>query len=345
MIDHFNYNVTSTETDKFRTLLKDRMRSIINTSDSYLFETTFFGYFNNTTVIDIVSDISRYIPNCSIEFLTRRTVEFSNDKMGFIADIHSLSDPFDKQDRLVSIYLYSTPEIIEPIWKDMKQRYTNTVDPVITWYYEREDKKLESKDFFIAPNKSFHSEFYPYLGDIDKFCNDFNTSSANILILLGPPGTGKTSFLKHFLKYTKNNAITTYDQNVMTTDSLYVNFLNSTTKYLILEDSDILLLSREKDDNRVMSKILNASDGLVSTDKKFIFTANLANDSQIDEAMVRPGRCFGVKHFRELTQEEGLKVANKLNKQLPMKDHYSLAEIFNGMTTKPKMSFGFNIGG
>ena len=97
-----------------------------------------------------------------------------------------------------------------------------------------------------------------------------------------------------------------------------------------------------------MFKILNASDGLIKLpNKKMIFTANLADDSQIDPALTRPGRCYDVIHFRELTFEEASAAAKAANIQPPKENrNYTLSELFNdhnkhNRLVKQERKFGF----
>ena len=152
------------------------------------------------------------------------------------------------------------------------------------------------------------------------------------MILLGEPGTGKTSFIRNMLNKTNDDCYTTYDEEVMGSDEIYIRFVEDLdVGFLVLEDSDLLLTDRIHDRNRVMSKILNASDGLVSfAGKKMIFTANIVNTDKIDEALLRPGRCFDVLKFRPLSQAEAANAAIASGKILTGKtDSYTLAEIFN----------------
>jgi hypothetical protein len=115
-------------------------------------------------------------------------------------------------------------------------------------------------------------------------------------------------------------------------DQFYLDFIKSSDRALVLEDSDMLLQNRLEGGNKVMSKILNASDGLVSVNKKFIFTANVDNIRDIDPAMIRRGRCFDVLHFSPLNLEQATKAADRIGKPLPTKKQntYTIAELFNG---------------
>lgn len=172
-------------------------------------------------------------------------------------------------------------------------------------------------------------EAYPWLPKpLDEYVQDYFSSSASVLILLGPPGTGKTTFIKHLIHASGADAKVTYDTGVMDSDGLFAGFIEGTEKFMIMEDSDAFLRART-DGNTMMHRFLNVSDGLISADgKKLVFSTNLPSIRDIDEALMRPGRCFDIIEFRPLTRTEALKVANKLGINLPDGTEFTLAEIF-----------------
>ncbi len=53
------------------------------------------------------------------------------------------------------------------------------------------------------------------------------------------------------------------------------------------------------------SPFLTVADGVVQAlGRKIVFTTNLHNIGDIDDALIRPGRCFAVVRTRGLTREE-----------------------------------------
>jgi ATP-dependent 26S proteasome regulatory subunit len=165
-------------------------------------------------------------------------------------------------------------------------------------------------------------------------------SDEAVLILIGPPGTGKTTFIKNLLHFGKGDALVTFDPNIMASDSLFARFIDeSEIDFLVMEDADAFLKSRA-DGNQMMHKFLNVSDGLISTrGKKLIFSTNLPSINDIDEALLRPGRCFRVIEFRNLTRAEAEAVGTKVPVTLvDGTESYSLAELMSSRTVEQKQA-------
>jgi hypothetical protein len=164
-------------------------------------------------------------------------------------------------------------------------------------------------------------EFYPWIPDLQKFYEEFTDSTANVLLLIGPPGTGKTTFIRGLLRQSSMQGWVAYDPKVQGDDELYIRFAKLTTReydeeenevirrgpegrMLVLEDSDDLLSARSEG-NDLMSRLLNLSDGLVTIpQRKFVFSTNLPSLNSVDPALLRPGRCFAVVNFRALNGVE-----------------------------------------
>lgn len=192
---------------------------------------------------------------------------------------------------------------------------------------------------------------YPWIKDsIADYAKGFFESSASILILIGPPGTGKTSFLKGLIKASKMGALVTYDTHLLQEDGLFARLMqDDDLNMMVLEDADTYLGSRRDTGNGLMHKFLNISNGLVSPlmGKKLIFTTNLPSTAEIDPALLRPGRCYEVLQFRPLNNKESNVVAKNLHgKDFPELGgkEYTLAEIANidrVEATKQQRKVGF----
>lgn len=244
------------------------------------------------------------------------------------AIIDSVGSPFEAVSRQVAVNVAGAIETVKELHTYL-YKYIKTDEVYVHWWYKTAHG-IDSIRFTVEDTKVFRAEHYPFINDAPNFAQRFLESSASVLILLGDPGTGKTSLIRHILRTSGREAYATYDEQVMHDDCLYTDFLSGNAKFLILEDADLILADRQRDGNKVMSKILNAADGLVSfNDKKIIFTANIRDVNKIDEALLRPGRCFDVINFRSLKGEEIKKVCAVNGLEPRTRVEMSLAEIFN----------------
>ena len=207
----------------------------------------------------------------------------------------------------------------------------------------------------IKSDQTFFPEMYPVLGeDPHTYIDRFLTSKANILILIGDAGLGKSALINEIILRAKKPTQIVYDTNVMKMDTLYTNFINRALReeggLMIMEDSDTILTDRVIHNNDNMARLLNLSDGIVDTSgAKFIFSANLKQKEDIDSALIRPGRCFDIVTFRNLSYDEALVAADAIGVELydENKDSYTVAEIFNKTNNrkevikKQPVGFGF----
>lgn len=212
------------------------------------------------------------------------------------------------------------------------------------WYYRDSRGDLVNMPIHLSAKKVADS-YYPYLKTkpITKYFDQFLESEANVLICIGPPGTGKTNFIKHMLNYKNSDACITYDQDIMKADQYFIEFMtDDDSTYCVFEDADTFLSSRN-DGNDIMHKFLNLSDGLVSSkNKKFIFSTNLPSISAIDEALLRPGRCFDVINFRPLTKDEAVLACKDIGTTVPEgMSEYPLTSLFNQYNNSTKQKVGF----
>ena len=227
---------------------------------------------------------------------------------------------------------YAIFEEFKDKYLDKVQLQSSSENITINWcigldqYGELDFKTSEMQD----PKKIYDS-FYPSIPEgIDTLIDSYIESEDSILLLKGSPGTGKTNLIKYIAKYTKEHILITYNDAIKDMDLLFSYFYDSPEKYLIIEDADTYIQSRQ-DGNTTMKKLLNITDGLTANkNKKIIFSTNLPSLSQVDAALLRPGRCHRIIEIDKLTREQYLLAAKDigLDTILLTEKEYSLAELF-----------------
>ena len=189
----------------------------------------------------------------------------------------------------------------------------------LDWQFTSSNGELRSASFQELADPLLLDEAYPSLGrPVAEFVTRYLDAPECVLILLGPPGTGKTRLVRAILseitrrKGENAEVMYTADQRALRGDELFVEFITGSHDALVLEDVDLLLTARTSG-NEDMHRFLAVADGVArSQGRKIIFTTNLPNISDIDEALVRPGRCHALVNLRSLTPEEALCLANRI---------------------------------
>jgi len=253
-----------------------------------------------------------------------------NDSSGII--LNTETDNFityEVNHNSIHIRMFGDPKWVEETLTDLEKGFP-VVGCSIEWVYSSDGS---SADVPLNSERLPLKEMYPFLGDetLEEYYKRFMDSNSSILLLIGPPGTGKTTFIRGLLHYSNSSAIVTYDGEILQKDRLFARFIESDSNVMILEDSDTFLKART-DGNTMMHRFLNVGDGLVTTrGKKMIFSTNLPSIRDIDPALIRPGRCFDIIHFSPLKKSEAKILCDKLGVELPDlgEDTYSIAEIFN----------------
>ena len=178
---------------------------------------------------------------------------------------------------------------------------------------------------------------------------------AGLTIFHGPPGTGKTSYIRHLISkfqrkhrfyYLPLNAVRYLSAPDMVDFWMRINRLGSEyKKVVVLEDAEDLLTERAVDNQARVSALLNIGDGLMSDylQLHLICTVNCALE-KLDPAITRPGRLTAVREFRRLDRKHAERIATAKAITLPKQDDYSLAEIYRGNQWRDDQQAGKKIG-
>ena len=264
-----------------------------------------------------------YIEN---KFKHQQIIQF-NESSGIIICNEIDLIRYDVGSNSIHLHLYGDNDFIEKC-RDEFLKHFKEVTSYIDWVYSGNG---DSVNVPLNSERLPIDEMYPFLEEpLTEYYDRYMQSNANILLLIGPPGTGKTTFIRGLLSHTNSSAIVTYDATILEKDYVFAKFIEDETDVMVLEDSDTFLKARS-DGNTMMHRFLNVGDGLVTTKgKKLIFSTNLPSISDIDPALIRPGRCFDILSFNLLKREEAQLLADKVGATLEGdKDSYSIAEVFN----------------
>lgn len=253
-------------------------------------------------------------------------------------------------DEMIGAYtvtIVSGREILFKLLKEVKATYHSKRFARIKWWYDEGGRATYRTTYLDAPSTVLRPEFYPYMKfDPATYIKNYLDSKSSVLLLAGPPGTGKTTLLRHMICDQNMTASVVYDEKLMQRDTVFQSFLfDRKDDVLIIEDADTILNGREADDNRLMNRFLNVSDGLIKLpNKKLIFTTNITDFNRVDSALTRPGRCFDVLVSRPLTQAEAEIACNAASLEKPTDrrlEGYTIAELFNNDGKKVERRMGF----
>lgn len=190
---------------------------------------------------------------------------------------------------------------------------------VIDWRFANRRGELCSSSFEELADDVLLDEAYPMLGrPVQEFVDQYVHAPEAVLILLGPPGTGKTRLVRAILsalsrrKGDSADVLYTADKVALKSDELFVSFVTGTHDAFVLEDADYLLQPRTEG-NLDVHRFLMVADGVVrAQNRKLLFTTNLPNVGAIDDALQRPGRCFATVLIRALDGAETGRLAGRL---------------------------------
>lgn len=197
---------------------------------------------------------------------------------------------------------------------------TRIMDTMFTvdWFYGS-GHGMESASIEELADDVLHDRAYPELREgVGSFIARYLDARESVLVLQGPPGTGKTRLIRAILgemsrrKGEPAHAVYTADLRLLGSDELFVRFVTGADDAFVIEDADHLLKPRA-DGNVDVHRFLTVADGVVRAQgRKLIFSTNLPNIGDLDEALIRPGRCFARVNVRALTQAEAQALAEEM---------------------------------
>jgi hypothetical protein len=224
----------------------------------------------------------------------RRKLDYSSGKFAIWADGVGRAD--EVRERLLGL-----------VGEQLVRDQTFTID----WRFHSKSEGSSSVSFDEIADAELLDDAYPYIaGGVSRFTEAYLDAPETVLILQGPPGTGKTRLVRSILaaisqrKGDSARVLFTSDRRTLESDELFVDFLTGEHDAFFVEDADHLLDARSNG-NTELHRFLTIADGVVRAQgRKIIFTTNLPNVNDIDEALLRPGRAFAAVQARALTFAE-----------------------------------------
>jgi hypothetical protein len=201
-------------------------------------------------------------------------------------------------------------QLKERILQTIGERFLPEEMFVIDWQFQTRGT-LTSCSFEERAQEALLDEAYPSLGrPVAAFIDDYLKASESVLILMGAPGTGKTRLVRAILgalsmrKKESAEIMYTADKATLESDEIFVDFITGSHDAFVIEDADHMLKARAAG-NLDLHRFLAVADGVVRAQgRKIIFTTNLPNVRDLDEALLRPGRCYALLHIRSLAGRE-----------------------------------------
>lgn len=211
--------------------------------------------------------------------------------------------------------------VFQPTFKTAKNIIDYGDGPFVTF----REEVMEPGAEMALP--SFYPGFTREFGmSVPDFAKAYQASRAPVLLLYGPTGTGKTTFVRTMANAMNAVVVATSDAKIASSSALIDTYRDMVKKaqedndprphILLLEDLDALLMSR-LNNNREMSRLLNETKGITSNKGIYIiFSTNLTDLKDVDTALIRPGRCFAKVSIDRMTLPE----ANLVRKDLGYDD-------------------------
>lgn len=185
---------------------------------------------------------------------------------------------------------------------------------------------------------------------VDEWIAMLNARRYGLTVLTGAPGTGKTTLLRslahwlvdsHVFYFMPAARFASVESGEIVTFWANENRNSKLRKVLILEDAESVLLRRGDDNREKVATLLNLTDGMLGDALGLHVVCTLNSElTDLDPALLRPGRLVAHRDFELLTGEEACRLAEVLGVPPPSTDEVSLAALFNPTTYAPLRARG-----
>lgn len=192
-------------------------------------------------------------------------------------------------------------------------------------------------------------EYSLYYGDDfphDKILKFFEEESNNLMVFYGPPGCGKTNYIKNLITHCDEDVIYVPPSmvNIIAEPSFVSFMLQNQGNTIIVEDAEQILCG---DRSTATTNLLNVTDGFLKDSLKLKIIATMNADIKaIDNALLRKGRLHLSHHFAPLSVKDANRLAKHcgidhiFTEEMPLCDIFNLEE-FESPLKKQERVLGF----
>lgn len=203
------------------------------------------------------------------------------------------------------------------------------------WFGTSDGPEAKHHELKVFPwddvRRNYSAKVQSAVEDLVAFKKAPDKHHGRMIVLHGPPGTGKTNLIRSIASewrdWSRLNVV--LDPDRMLNDTGYltqvVNMGGKKSDLIVLEDAGELVSFASKATNgQMISRLLNLADGLASewSDAFFLVTTNEPM-SELDRALTRSGRCMAAIEVGPLSAEES---SNWLGE--PVLEETTLADLF-----------------
>jgi hypothetical protein len=262
-------------------------------------------------------DVLKY--NLYLSPYQKEPILFEYDGVQVIIEIKkdNENDKFERSITLLITITSENPETtMNKLIEEAKSYHNRTVQDYINvnicnyqGKWEKTTKvQKRTKETIYLPDETINFMF----NDIEKFYsrkekyNELCIPHKRTYLFFGPPGTGKTSFIK-MLASQFNKTIGIINLSYYFSNESLINAIsNFDADFLVIEDFEQII----RDSNASPSAIINTIDGIVNRDGLVMFlTTN--NIEKLGDVVARPGRIDKILEIGHATKEVVTKMVTK----------------------------------